>query len=57
MFRKISRDVKIAAVRLYERNLLELDDILDCCGIASSNCGARLVMSSMLQRAFVAVLG
>jgi transposase len=34
MFRKISRDVKIAAIRLYERNLLELDDILDCCGFS-----------------------
>lgn len=33
-FRKISRDVKIAAVRLYERGLLDLEDILDCCGFA-----------------------
>ena len=33
-YRKISRNVKIAAVRLYERGLLELDDILDCCGFS-----------------------
>src|SRR6266487_2241903 len=34
MFRKIGRDVKIAAIRLFECNLLELDDILDCCGFS-----------------------
>jgi transposase len=34
MFRKISRDVKISAIRLYERNLLPLRDILDCCGFS-----------------------
>lgn len=34
MYRKISRDVKIAAIRLYERELLELEDILDCCGFS-----------------------
>jgi transposase len=33
-FRIISRDVKIAAIRLYERGLLDLDDILDCCGFS-----------------------
>ncbi|KAF8968728.1 hypothetical protein BDZ97DRAFT_1755026 [Flammula alnicola] len=33
-YRKISRDVKIAAIRLYERELLDLEDILDCCGFA-----------------------
>jgi transposase len=33
-FRAISRDVKIAAVRLYERDLLPLHDILDCCGFS-----------------------
>jgi transposase len=33
-FRVISRDVKIAAVQLYERELLDLEDILDCCGFA-----------------------
>ena len=33
-FRKISRDIKVAAVRLYERQLLSLDDILDCCGFS-----------------------
>ena len=32
MFWKISRDVKIAV--LYERELLDLDDILDCCGFS-----------------------
>jgi len=31
---KISCDVKIAAIRLYERNLLDLDDILDYCGFS-----------------------
>jgi len=31
-YRKISHDVKIATIRLYERGLLELNDILDCCG-------------------------
>jgi transposase len=33
-FRVISRNVKIAAIRLYERELLDLEDILDCCGFA-----------------------
>ena len=33
-FRKISRDIKVAAVRLYEHQLLSLDDILDCCGFS-----------------------
>ena len=32
--RHISRDVKIAAIRLYERDLLEITDILDCCGFS-----------------------
>ena len=35
-FRKISRDLKIAAVRLYERNLLPLVDILDCLQMSES---------------------
>ena len=30
-FCKISQDVKIAAINLYEKELLSLDDILDCC--------------------------
>ncbi|KAG2365884.1 hypothetical protein BDR07DRAFT_1353220 [Suillus spraguei] len=30
-FRKISRDVKLAAIQLHERNLLSLRDILDSC--------------------------
>ncbi|KAG1789533.1 uncharacterized protein HD556DRAFT_1493056, partial [Suillus plorans] len=30
-FRKISCDVKLAAIRLHERELLSLADILDCC--------------------------
>ena len=33
-FRKISRDVKVAAIRLYERDLLNLESILDCCGFS-----------------------
>ena len=33
-FRKISHDVKIAAVRLYKCGLLDLEDILDCCGFS-----------------------
>jgi transposase len=32
--RPISRDVKVTAIRLHERNLLDLDDILDCCGFS-----------------------
>ena len=35
-FHKISRDLKIAAVRLYERNLLPLVDILDCLQMSES---------------------
>ena len=34
MPRKISRDVKIAAVKLYERHLLDVEDILDCCNFS-----------------------
>ncbi|KAG2071438.1 hypothetical protein BDR04DRAFT_1135016 [Suillus decipiens] len=34
MFRKISDDVKRAAIRLSEHNLLSLQDILDCCGFS-----------------------
>ncbi len=30
--RRISWDVKLAAIRLYECNLLSLSDILECCG-------------------------
>jgi|ERR1700678_3455027 transposase len=33
-YRIITRDVKIAAVRLYECELLDLEDILDCCGFS-----------------------
>ena len=33
-YRHISRDVKVAALRLYEKDLLELDDILDSCGFS-----------------------
>jgi transposase len=32
--RRISRDVKLAAIRLYERHLLSLTDILACCGFS-----------------------
>jgi len=35
-FCKISHDVKRAAIRLYERNLLSLEDILSCCGFSES---------------------
>lgn len=33
-FRKISRDLKLAAMNLYERELVSLDDILDCVGFS-----------------------
>ena len=33
-YRKISHDVKLAAIRLYERRLLRLQEILDCCSIS-----------------------
>lgn len=33
---KISRDVKLAAMRLYERDLLDLPDILDCLRMSKS---------------------
>ena len=32
--RQISCDVKIAAIRLHEHELLQLPDILDCCGFS-----------------------
>ncbi|OAX39824.1 hypothetical protein K503DRAFT_51452 [Rhizopogon vinicolor AM-OR11-026] len=35
-FRKISHDVKRAAIHLYERELLNLQDILSCCGFSDS---------------------
>lgn len=34
MYRKISRDVKIAAINLYEHGALSLDEILDCVGFS-----------------------
>ncbi|KIK73037.1 hypothetical protein PAXRUDRAFT_796438 [Paxillus rubicundulus Ve08.2h10] len=34
-FHKISDDVKRAAIRLHERGLLNLQDILDCCGFSA----------------------
>jgi Homeodomain-like domain len=33
-FRHVSRDIKLAAIRLYERDLLPLEDILDCVGFS-----------------------
>ena len=36
MYRKISHDVKIAAMSLYERGLLPLEDILACVGFSES---------------------
>ena len=35
-FRKISRDLKLAAIRLYQGNHLSLDDILDCLKMSES---------------------
>jgi transposase len=34
--RRLSSDVKLAAINLYSRDLLELEDILDCCGFSRS---------------------
>ncbi|KAJ7617579.1 hypothetical protein B0H17DRAFT_873042, partial [Mycena rosella] len=36
MYRKISRDVKIAAISLYEHGQLPLKDILNCIGFSES---------------------
>ena len=33
-YRFIHRQAKIAAIRLYERDLLDLEDILDICGFS-----------------------
>ena len=33
-YRKISRDLKFCAIRLYEREVLSLEDILDCVGFS-----------------------
>ena len=33
-FRKISRDLKFCAIRLYEREVLSLEEILDCVGFS-----------------------
>jgi transposase len=35
-YRFIHRQAKIAAIRLYERDLLDLEDILDICGFSRS---------------------
>ncbi|KAG2128567.1 hypothetical protein DEU56DRAFT_872655 [Suillus clintonianus] len=35
-FRKISRDVKLAAINLYENYMLSLEQILDCVGFSES---------------------
>lgn len=35
-FRKISRDVKLAAVNLHQQNILSLEQILDCVGFSES---------------------
>ena len=34
MPRQISRDIKIVAIRLHERQLLDVTDILECCGFS-----------------------
>ncbi|KIK18566.1 hypothetical protein PISMIDRAFT_109193, partial [Pisolithus microcarpus 441] len=36
MYHKISPDVKVAAMHLYERNLLSLDELLNCVGFSPS---------------------
>ena len=36
LFRKISRDVKLAAINLHEQNVLSLEQILDCVGFSES---------------------
>src|SRR5882757_8770060 len=36
LFRKISRDVKLAAVNLYEHEHLSLEQILDCVGFSET---------------------
>jgi transposase len=36
MYRPISRDLKICAINLYEKELLPLEDILDCVGFSES---------------------
>jgi hypothetical protein len=33
---RISRNVKMAAIKLYDQDLLSLDNILDCCGLSES---------------------
>jgi hypothetical protein len=33
-FRKVSRDVKLAAIQLHQRDILPLCDILECCGFS-----------------------
>jgi transposase len=33
-YRRISRDLKLAAMNLYERELIPLEDILDCVGFS-----------------------
>ena len=33
-FRHVSRDVKLAAIRLHDRDLLQIEDILDCVGFS-----------------------
>jgi hypothetical protein len=33
-FRHVSQDIKLAAIRLYKRDLLPLEDILDCVGLS-----------------------
>lgn len=34
MYCRITRDVKIAAIRIFERGLMDLDDILECCQLS-----------------------
>ncbi|KAG1847040.1 hypothetical protein F4604DRAFT_1815883 [Suillus subluteus] len=45
MYQKISRDVKLAAVNLYERQHLSLQDILACVGFSESTFWRATVVS------------
>jgi len=48
MYRKISHDVKIAAMSLYECGLLPLEDILACVGFSENT--HLLVHSQAVER-------
>jgi hypothetical protein len=58
-YRKISRDLKLAAMNLYDRELVSLDDILDCVGFSErtfsmySDYGGKLATLSNIQMDYV----